>query len=234
MSQVEVALTVRVRTVLAVGDPAAGGGLASRGIARDGWGRPVLPATSVKGRQRHACEQVARRLGLRVCRPPRARDMCPHAPDVPAPCPVCILFGSPGQDAALFWADLHLTSQAPRAAGGATLLADSPPIPAVVRSGIAVSRQRGVAVGSPYHLETTPALESDELTFASERAIEGDLAQPDWLHLLLAGSRLATSIGGGATRGLGWAALTAEANVDGRSLAFDADLLARLAARARS
>src|SRR5205823_103215 len=108
MPRVEVELRVRVRGALSVGGLAAADSPADRQVVRDAWGRLVLPGSQVKGRLRHACEQVARALGLPVCRAPYAAAMCPRDPAVPTPpCAVCALFGSPAWRSPLRWADLH-------------------------------------------------------------------------------------------------------------------------------
>ena len=105
MPRIELELRVRVRGALSVGGLASGETLADRQVVRDGAGRLLLPGgPQVKGRMRHACEQVARTLGRPVCQAPRAAAMCPHDAAVPAPpCVVCALFGAPGpaQPAAL-------------------------------------------------------------------------------------------------------------------------------------
>src|SRR5829696_2443702 len=96
MPRLEVGVTVSVR-----------GALATRG-ARDARGRLVLPGSQVKGRLRHAAEQVARGLGLSVCRSPYAAAMCPNAREVEAPpCVVCALFGAPAWPSPLRWRDLR-------------------------------------------------------------------------------------------------------------------------------
>src|SRR6185295_12658314 len=45
-------------------------------LARDALGRPCIPASTVKGAHRTATEQFATSLGLRVCAPPLASQMC--------------------------------------------------------------------------------------------------------------------------------------------------------------
>ncbi|HZR97120.1 MAG TPA: RAMP superfamily CRISPR-associated protein [Chloroflexota bacterium] len=196
------------------------GALALRGGARDARGRLVLPASQVKGRLRHACEQVARAVGLAVCRPPDAATMCPQAPQVAAPpCAVCALFGSPAWPSPLRWRDLHASLE-PAGGRGAAVFA---------RAGVALDRRLGVALpGSAYLLETSPPLPGDGLQFAAEPAVVGHVADAAPLHLLLAGCRLVASFGAGATRGLGWSAVEAVARLDGAPLVFDPMALGRL------
>jgi hypothetical protein len=231
MARVEVELRVRVRGALSVGGLAAGPSPADRQVVRDGWGRLVLPGSHVKGRLRHACEQVARALGRPVCQAPRAQTMCPHDPAVPAPpCAVCALFGSPGQPSPLRWADLHARDEeAPAGGGSATDAGSGPaarPLPAALRAGVALNRRRGTAEeGRLFLVETSPPLPSPGLLFVHPRAIRGHLPDAAALHLLLAGCRLVASFGAGETRGLGWSEVDAVARVDGAPLALQPGLL---------
>src|SRR4051812_3528658 len=122
MPRVEVALAVTVHSALA-----------SSAGARDARGRLLLPASQVKGRLRHACEQVARGLGLPVCSPPNPATMCspggvqgsapaggvgvslsasspslqPRGAGEASPCVVCALFGAPAWPSPLRWRDLR-------------------------------------------------------------------------------------------------------------------------------
>ena len=222
MPLVEVALDVRVQGALSVGGLGGEAPLADRHVVRDAWGRLLLPGSHVKGRMRHACEQVARTLGLPACRAPHAAAMCPRDPAVTAPpCAVCALFGSPAWPSPLRWADLPCADEPPTSDG------TSPPLPPALRAGIALNRRRGTAeTGRLFFLETSPPLPSGGLRFAHERAIAGRLADAAPLQLLIAGCRLLTSFGSGETRGLGWSAVTAEARLDGAPVAFAPEQLA--------
>lgn len=214
MPRVEVALAVTVRGAFAIG-----------GSPRDVRGRLLLPASQVKGRLRHACEQVARGLGRPVCRPPDATRMCPYAPEVAAPpCIVCALFGAPAWPSPLRWRDLHADGTPPGGRADAAL-------PTVLRAGVALDRRLGIAVqDSAYLVETSPSLPGDGWRFAGDPAITGTLAGAAALHLLLAGCRLVASFGAGETRGLGWSAVAASARLDGEPVAFDPAALAQLGA----
>ncbi|HZR99525.1 MAG TPA: RAMP superfamily CRISPR-associated protein, partial [Chloroflexota bacterium] len=161
MPRVEVELRVRVRGALSVGGLASGETLADRQVVRDAWGRLLLPGSHVKGRLRHACEQVARALGLPVCQAPRAERMCPRDPTVPMPpCAVCALFGSPAWKSPLRWADLHCRDEAP----DENLPRDaerngSVRLPPAVRPGVALNRRRETAEpGRLFLVETSPPL----------------------------------------------------------------------------
>lgn len=70
-------------------------------------GLPYIPATSMKGRLRDEVERLLRAQSLTICDAPRPETMCrPLAGQVA--CPVCQLFGSPWQEASLYFNDLHL------------------------------------------------------------------------------------------------------------------------------
>jgi RAMP superfamily len=218
MPRVEVALAVTVH-----------GALATRACPRDARGRLLLPASQVKGRLRHACEQVARGLGLPLCRPPYPASMCPHAPEVAAPpCAVCALFGAPAWPSPLRWRDLRADAEP---AGGRADTA----LPSFVRAGVALDRRLGIArPDTAYLVETSPPLPQDGLRLTGDPAIAGHFADGALLHLLLAGCRLAASFGAGETRGLGWSAVDAAARLDGEPVAFDPALLPQLGASARA
>ncbi|HLH25048.1 MAG TPA: RAMP superfamily CRISPR-associated protein [Chloroflexota bacterium] len=214
MPRVEVALAVTVHGALATGVG-----------SRDARDHLVLRGSQIKGRLRQACEQVARSLGLAVCRPPAPATMCPRAPQVVAPpCVVCALFGAPPWPSPLRWRDLRAVVEP--ASGGA-----EPPLPPFARAGVALDRRLGVAVpASAYLVKTSPPLPADGLRFASESAITGSLAEAALLQLLLASCRLLDSVGAGETRGLGWSVVEATARLDGQPVAFEAAALGRLTA----
>jgi CRISPR/Cas system CSM-associated protein Csm3 (group 7 of RAMP superfamily) len=189
----------------------------------------VLPGSQVKGRLRHAAEQVARGLGLSVCRSPYAAAMCPNAPEVEAPpCVICALFGAPAWPSPLRWRDLRAL---PEEEGGR---ATSPP-GSLVRGGVALDRRLGTAApGSAYFVETTPALSGETLRFQADPAIAGQVADAALPQLLLAACRLVASFGAGGSRGLGWSTVEATARLDGEPLAPDPAGLSRLGAAVTS
>ncbi|HZU05008.1 MAG TPA: RAMP superfamily CRISPR-associated protein [Chloroflexota bacterium] len=240
MPRVEIGLTVRVYGALSGGALPAGPALAARPIARDGWGRLVLAGSHLKGRVRHACEQLARALGQPVCRPPRAATMCPHAPEVAAPpCVVCALFGSPSWRSPLCWSDLPCISEGvdgplPAPAGGVRPErgAGMAGWPTVLRAGGALNRRRGTAEPERrFLLETTPPEYAGALCFAKDPAIVGQVPDATAVQFLLAGCRLVVSVGAGETRGLGWSEVVASARLDGAPVAFQPALLDRLRPR---
>src|SRR5690606_34006840 len=83
-------------------------GLVHRTVDRDAEGFVYVPASSLKGRTRAACEQLAAHVGLRVCRAPRPEGMCTADE---APCAICRIFGSPGRPGGLHWRDARLVKE---------------------------------------------------------------------------------------------------------------------------
>jgi hypothetical protein len=217
MPRVEIALTVALDTPLSTAGRAARGSAFPRDLARDSWGRLIVPATHLKGRLRHACLQLARALGLAAC-----TAAAPHAPEARAACPLCALFGAPAQPGALRWRDLPGLDADPDAAPWLHA-------PAEARAGLALSRPRGVAVAGAHWRPATSALPAGALRFGHPRAIEGTVAALAHVHLLLAGCRLLTHVGQGRSRGLGWARVEAAAQVDGAPLALEPRALAAFA-----
>src|SRR4051812_1305051 len=72
-------------------------------------GLPYIPATSIKGRLRDEVERLLRGQSLFVCHAPRPELMCRPVEGQTA-CAVCTLFGSPWQEAQLYFADLNLSN----------------------------------------------------------------------------------------------------------------------------
>jgi CRISPR/Cas system CSM-associated protein Csm3 (group 7 of RAMP superfamily) len=215
---VQINLAITLLSPLCVGATGSSGGIADKELQRDGWGRPMIPGSQIKGRLRHACEQVARSLGYRVCEAPYADRMCPAWIECrtseaaqrqwigeqrePHQCIVCALFGSPSYPSPLLFSDAIET-------GGSA----EPPSSVVerisqLRPGIGIDRQRRTV--------------REELLFVTETTttgitLYGTITGRWWttpagevrqlLGLLAAGARLSTRWGGGSSRGLGWAAV---------------------------
>src|SRR5215475_13543196 len=81
-----------------------GQGLVDRTTQRDPRGSVFIPASTIKGRLRNACEQVARLYRssdnkLYTCMPPNPQDMC-RGTDA---CIVCRVFGSAYQGEQLYF-----------------------------------------------------------------------------------------------------------------------------------
>src|SRR5262245_39989577 len=64
MITVQIRLTVMTTTPLSIGAGGSAGTLADKTIVRDGWGRPIIPGSQVKGKARHTAEAIAAALGI--------------------------------------------------------------------------------------------------------------------------------------------------------------------------
>jgi CRISPR/Cas system CSM-associated protein Csm3 (group 7 of RAMP superfamily) len=175
-------------------------GLVHRTVERDAEGFAYIPASSLKGRIRRACEQLARQARLRVCNAPRPNGMCSvHR----QPCLVCRVFGTPGKDSGLHWRDAQLSQAYREVFENANVEAQF-----YTRTHVQLSRVLGTA--APEHLFTS---ESTVENLCFEFGITGwldvtPIAGEDStggyeLLLLLAGLRLVNTLGSGGSRGAG-------------------------------
>lgn len=231
---VQIDLSITLETPLCVGSAGSSGGIADKELQRDGWGRPMVPGSQIKGRLRHACEQIARALQLPVCEAPYPDRMCPSDPAVSrtateafhqrrtggisAPqCHICALFGSPTYPSPLVFGDaIDL--------GGRS----APPTAIVervsrLRPGIGIDRQRRTVREEVLFItETTTAGITLHGTIAGRWWNTDPAEVRRLLGLLAAGSRLTTRWGGGSSRGLGWSAVEIRVALNGEA---SADLL---------
>jgi len=167
--------------------------LADRVVERNAKGEFIIPGSQLKGKLRHACEQLLRALGKEICSPPRAETMCP--PGLGKPCLLCQVFGGPAYPSPLKFGDLVLDLGGkglhPRQAAPSR------------RAMIGINRRRAtVAEGRLFLVEAAPHFPT--LRFANEEAITGTLDNFAQVRLLLAGLRLIPAWGGMKSRGLGW------------------------------
>lgn len=214
MAAVTISLAIAIETPLSVGAGGSSGTLADTSVLRDGWGRPIIPGSQVKGKARHAAAAIARALGWRV-----AEVGAP--PDPAEPCEIQLIFGAPGRlRSPLRFADLALVEP------------DAPPDLGIdagwraragqIRHSVSISRRRGVAEDRRLLMQETVAAPAQ---FANLLAVAGELEREPQLALLLAGLRLSTRWGGAKSRGLGWGSVTATASWGGQE--FDDERLAR-------
>jgi len=178
-------------------------GLINRTVERDAQGLAYIPASSLKGRVRRACEQVACQVGLRVCRAPRPSGMC--SAHTQQPCLVCRVFGSPGRGSGLRWQDARLVLDYQK-----------------VFAGDEGNRQAQFYTRTQVQLSRTLGIAAHDHLFTSEFAIENlrfESAIAGWLDitpvadedatggyellLLLAGLRLVNTMGSSGSRGAG-------------------------------
>lgn len=187
-------------------------GLIQRTIVRDIQGNVYIPGSSLKGKTRNSCEDLARSCDLVVCGLPRVGEAPELANHKPEQCLVCRVFGCPGGNIAdgraLSWQDAH------RAEGWSpvTRLHDtSHPWPigqTTTRTQVQLSRARGTAAEDRLY---TSEFAAHGLEFtgrisgwlnATPCTVSGDAGYHE-VNLLLAGLRLVEMLGGSRSRGAG-------------------------------
>ncbi len=167
--------------------------IADRVAERNAKGQFIIPGSHLKGKLRHACEQLLQGLGKDICKPPRAETMCPPGTDLP--CLLCRVFGGPAYPSPLRFHNLVLDVGGGEPGCGL-------PLPSL-RTMIGMNRRRAtVAEGRLFLVETAPYF--PELRFFNDEAITGTLESEAQVKLLLAGLKLIPAWGGMKSRGLGW------------------------------
>jgi CRISPR/Cas system CSM-associated protein Csm3 (group 7 of RAMP superfamily) len=187
----EIDVKLVFETPVNIGSGAQVSTFADRAMIKDARGWPYIPASALKGRLRHAIEQLLAGLGQSVCRSPIPDAMCKTSP-----CPVCQLMGSPWIEGRLFFENLPLTG--PQAIVEAR---KDPSHPGTeTRTGVSLGRRRKVAAeGLLYTTELfRPGV---KLEFSGK--IRGRITL-DQAALVVAGLRSIPALGGGKTGGLGW------------------------------
>lgn len=177
-------------------------GLIHRTVERDAEGFAYIPGSSLKGRVRVACEQVARQAGLQVCRAPHPNGMCSaHG----RTCLVCRVFGTPGRGSGLHWRDGRLSAEYRAVLGGDDVTREAQ---FCVRTQVQLSRNVGTAAAdrlftSEFAIEGL-RFESAIFGCVDVTPIAGDDSTGGYeLLLLLAGLRLVHTFGGAGSRGAG-------------------------------
>ena len=232
---VDIRLAITLLTPACVGAAGSGGGIADKTLLRDGWNRPIIPGSQLKGRVRHACERIAAALGQPICGAPYAEAMCPHTteikrlsrepldlmrgPGARPQCAVCAIFGSALYPSPLMFSDLIFTpATIPTQAIAATRPAHLPPVPLSpvpaaerVRPGIAIDRRRRTVQEEVLYLtETTDAGEVFRGAIRGQWRATPAAEARSLVALLVAGIQQTTRWGGGSSRGLGWASVQLE------------------------
>lgn len=215
MPNITVSLTVTFTTPPSVGAGGAGGTLADKVVTRNARGEFIIPASQVKGKLRHACEQLLRGHGVPICQAPNPDQMCPHADGVNPPCLLCQIFGSPTYPSRLRFHDLVVKD--------ADLLPKE-----TLRPMVSLNRSRRVAEAQRLFLiETAPYFQG--LTFENPEAITGRVEDERHVHLLLAGLKMLFVWGGGTSRGLGWGKAKAQARIGDKTIGkFDKEEVRQL------
>lgn len=207
MAELRIDLELVTYTGLSVGAGGSAGTIADRSILRDGYGRPIIPASQVKGKARHAAEALLATLTV----PHQNNFDDDSSPDNP----IRRIFGSPKSRSPLRFADLVCTLDP------ALVRHDNT---AYLRPSVAINRRRGVAEDEHLLLIETAR---EGLHFNATPAITGVLDQLSDAALLWAALRLNQLWGGAKSRGLGSATLTIQVLWAGEAQA-DSQLAAAL------
>jgi len=226
MPNITISLSLTFTTPPSVGAGGVSGTLADKVVTRNARNQFIIPASQVKGKLRHACEQLLRAQGVPLCYPPHAERMCPQIdkddggnslPQVKGQpcCLLCQIFGSSGYPSRLRFHDLLVKD--------ANLLPEE-----TLRWMISINRRRRTAEAQRlFVVETAPHF--DKLQFENAEAITGRISDERHVHLLFAGLRMLFAWGGGTSHGLGWGKVEATAHLGEVEVSkFDKEALLRL------
>lgn len=177
-------ITATVDTALCIGDSGVSGTFADKTTVKTSDGRLYIPASTLKGIWRHACEAIARGQEHFVCNSPRAETMCPEAH-----CVICQIFGAPTLASKIFLSDLVAETD---------LAAQSTEI----RNGVTINRQRRTAEEQRLYFTET-SLSHAGIAFSGDVTLANQVTEAQ-IELLKAGLQAIHAIGTGKSRGLGW------------------------------
>ncbi|EFO79706.1 hypothetical protein OSCT_2391 [Oscillochloris trichoides DG-6] len=194
MPRLEIDITVTSISALSVGAGGSAGSLADKSIVRDGWGRPIIPGSQLKGKLRHAAERLLNSVGQPV---PNGFD------DPQTNSLIHTLFGAGGGDRApLRFRDLVCV----RTKGiKAEHLSQ-------IRPSVSINRRRGTAEDARLFFQEAA---HEDLVYRAAPAIAGELEQLGHAALLWGALRFTERWGGGGSRGLGWMESTITLRWDG-------------------
>lgn len=188
-------ITAKVDTALCIGDSGSSETGVDRATVKTSAGKLYIPASTLKGIWRHACEAIARSQGAFVCGSPRAEDMCPNRKEtntgsVPDKyCVICQIFGSPKMASRIFINDLIADTD---------LVAGS----TEVRNGVTINRRRGVAEHQRLYFTET-SVSNAGVSFSGDVTLDAKITD-EQIKILHAGLKFIHAIGTGKSRGLGW------------------------------
>ncbi|WP_298820643.1 RAMP superfamily CRISPR-associated protein [Chloroflexus sp.] len=208
--QLRIELTVISQTAISVGAGGSIATIADKSIVRDGWGRPLIPGSQVKGKLRWAAEQLLRGLGKDIPAPFEGAQREEHDT------PVRQLFGSPMSRSPLFFA--HLPGIIGDLSQAESIRAQPTQHLSQIRPSVTINRHRRTAAESLLLFQET-ALETTR--FHSSRAITGQINDLSQAALLWIAARLSSRWGGAKSRGLGWAKVETNVFVDGQACTED-------------
>lgn len=210
---IEIDLTVTLRSPLNIGSGSRQATLAKQPLLKNRSGWPYIPASTIKGKTRHAAEQIAATLGATVCA--THHQMCRHTP-----CAVCRVFGAPWFPGTLQFNDLILSGPA-----YVVSLQEEPTPPRTeTRMGVAINRRRRTA--EEQHLFSTELLfPGVPLEFSG--ALRGAVARGE-AALVVAAIQHLFAVGRAKSRGLGWLEVSTLTVRENGAVVAAADLRAAL------
>lgn len=159
-----------------------------KALARDANGKPVLPATTIKGFLREKAELLLQSWGQPVCIGPEPGQMCEHQ----NLCRVCQVFGHPRRPSPLRFEDGHLSDET-----GEYEDTD-------VRSGVAISRYRRAAYGQRLFFIETTSPRSTRWHAQITGYFPDDKQAREAAALIALAAAWGIALGGAKSRGLGW------------------------------
>ncbi len=111
-------ITAIIDTALCIGDSGSSETGADKSTVKTSDGKLYIPASTLKGIWRHACEAIARSHPHFVCNSPRAENMCPRPKEELKKenteamrdnhCIICQIFGSPSSESRIFIREFSL------------------------------------------------------------------------------------------------------------------------------
>lgn len=156
----------------------------------------TIPASSLKGRLRSRAEAILKSWGLKVCSAPDPGGMCRDQSDL---CHICRVFGNP-------------RFRSPIKFGEAKPQGD---VMEEIRSGVAINRIRKTALDQHLFFVQTAFSDPSEKWMATADGFFPTLERArEAAALIILASRFNLAIGGGNSRGLGWASTQVEAKID--------------------
>ncbi|NJK81268.1 MAG: hypothetical protein HC914_15840 [Chloroflexaceae bacterium] len=209
MGTLKIMLRLTATTPLSVGAAGSAGTLTDKAIVRDGWNRPIIPGSQVKGQVRHTTEMLVRGVHFTHVQHDFDDDTSPANV-------IRTLFGSPRQRGQLMFADLI------GVAGDPAMLSDLCTQPeqhrSQIRPAVTINRRRGVADDARLLFQETTL---NRMQFFADPAIQGEVDTLGHAALVWAAVRLTTRWGGATSRGLGWVNGTLAVQWDGDLLTID-------------
>jgi CRISPR/Cas system CSM-associated protein Csm3 (group 7 of RAMP superfamily) len=210
MTSLRIDLTITAATAFSIGAGGSAGTIADKTIARDGWNRPIIPGSQVKGRVRAAAEQILRGLGQTIPSPFDERALVEGDAS-----PIRRLFGSPEWRSPLHFNDLPGIVGPLEPDQIAAVRGKIEQQRSQIRPSVSINRRRGTAEDARLLFQETTL---EGIRFSSAQAILGHVESTTDAALLWAALKLSTRWGGAKSRGLGWATVDVTVYYDTRPL----------------